>query len=104
MINEFYLFCNKNQFKKYISVVCKNKTIDFYRKNRIKNEKYKISLNTLDENNEEYINKITGDSSDIISFINFDSIEKKDIDFLNIFFENNKRLTEKKVGIKLGLS
>lgn len=29
LINEFYLFCNQNQFKKYINKVLNNKLIDF---------------------------------------------------------------------------
>ncbi len=38
LINEFYLFCNENQFKKYIKIICEKRRIDFCRK-------YKVSQN-----------------------------------------------------------
>lgn len=40
---EYYLFCNENQFRKYIDLLCKNKVIDFIRK---KKQEDIISLNS----------------------------------------------------------
>ena len=97
MEEEYNLFCNENQFRKYIEVLCKNKVIDFIRKEKHENV---ISLNNLvDEKNE--LLDIIKDEKIKEKEITFSS---KNLEFLNHFIENDRILTQKEVAKKLGIS
>lgn len=104
LINEFYNFCNENQFRKYINVISNNKTIDFYRKYKIALEKEKISLNIVYDNNEEYIDKIIDEKKQNNRESNYVSINEKDVQFLKLFYDDNKKLTEREVAKKIGVT
>ena len=106
MINEFYLFCNQNQFKNYINKVLNNKLIDFIRTNKIDKEIKIISLNIVnDYDGEELLYKIPDtNSSKIYSEIDYSLLTNKEVEFLNLFYKDNEKLTEIDVAIILGIS
>lgn len=97
MEEEYNLFCNENQFRKYIEVLCKNKVIDFIRKEKHENV---ISLNNLVDEKNELIDMIK-DEKIKEKEITFSS---KNLEFLNHFIENDRILTQKEVAKKLGIS
>lgn len=94
---EYNLFCNENQFRRYIEVLCKNKVIDFIRKEKHENV---ISLNNLVDENNELLDMIK-DEEIKEKEITYSS---KDLEFLNHFIEDDRILTQKEVGEKLGIS
>ena len=94
---EYNLFCNENQFRRYIEVLCKNKVIDFIRKEKHENV---ISLNNLVDENSELLDMIK-DEKIKEKEITYSS---KDLEFLNHFIEDDRILTQKEVGEKLGIS
>lgn len=106
MINEFYLFCNQNQFKNYINKVLNNKLIDFIRTNKIDREIKIISLNIVnDYDGEELLYKIPDtNSSKIYSEIDYSLLTNKEVEFLNLFYKDNEKLTEIEVANILGIS
>lgn len=105
LINEFYLFCNENQFKKFINVICERKTIDFYRKYKISEENRIISLNELINDEEELLCKIIDPTTKINDFkLDGNSLTSEELEFLELFYCDNRKLTEKEVAIKLGIS
>lgn len=106
MINEFYLFCNQNQFKNYINKVLNNKLIDFIRTNKIDREIKIISLNIVnDYDGEELLYKIPDThSSKIYSEIDYSLLTNKEVEFLNLFYKDNEKLTEIEVANILGIS
>lgn len=97
MEEEYNLFCNENQFRKYIDILCKNKVIDFIRKEKHENV---ISLNNLVDENNELLDMIK-DEKIKEKEITFSS---KNLEFLNHFIENDRILTQKEVAKKLGIS
>lgn len=106
IINEFYLFCNQNQFKNYINKVLNNKLIDFIRTNKIDREIKIISLNIVnDYDGEELLYKIPDtNSSKIYSEIDYSLLTNKEVEFLNLFYKDNEKLTEIEVANILGIS
>mgnify|MGYP003292665590 CR=1 FL=1 len=106
MINEFYLFCNQNQFKNYINKVLNNKLIDFIRTNKIDREIKIISLNIVnDYDGEELLYKIPDTNlSKIYSEIDYSLLTNKEVEFLNLFYKDNEKLTEIEVANILGIS
>ena len=106
MINEFYLFCNQNQFKNYINKVLNNKLIDFIRTSKIDREIKIISLNIVnDYDGEELLYKIPDtNSSKIYSEIDYSLLTNKEVEFLNLFYKDNEKLTEIEVANILGIS
>lgn len=97
MEEEYNLFCNENQFRKYIDILCKNKVIDFIRKEKHENV---ISLNNLVDEKNELLDMIK-DEKIKEKEITFSS---KNLEFLNHFIENDRILTQKEVAKKLGIS
>ena len=94
---EYNLFCNENQFRKYIDLLCKNKVIDFIRKEKQENI---ISLNSLVNENTELLELIKEKEIKDIKI----QYSSKDLEFLNNFIEENRILTQKEVAKKLGTS
>ena len=94
---EYNLFCNENQFRKYIDLLCKNKVIDFIRKEKQENI---ISLNRLVDENTELLELIKEKEIKDIKIL----YSSKDLEFLNNFIEENRILTQKEVEKKLGTS
>ena len=94
---EYNLFCNENQFRKYINLLCKNKVIDFIRKEKQENI---ISLNSLVNENTELLELIKEKEIKDIKI----QYSSKDLEFLNNFIEDNRILTQKEVAKKLGIS
>lgn len=97
MEEEYNLFCNENQFRKYIDILCKNKVIDFIRKEKHENV---ISLNNLVDEKNELLDMIK-DEKIKEKEITFSS---KNLEFLSNFIENDRILTQKEVAKKLGIS
>lgn len=103
-LNEFTLFCNENQFIKYIDSAF-NKTRAYYkRKNKTGNNLQMISLNTYTSNGIELLDTIKDLSQIKNEIIDYSKLPKKDIEFLKSFIEGNRMLTEKEVAIKRGVS
>ena len=94
---EYNLFCNENQFRKYIDLLCKNKVIDFIRKEKQENI---ISLNKLVDENTELLELIKEKEIKDIKIL----YSSKDLEFLNNFIEENRILTQKEVAKKLCVS
>ena len=100
---EFNLFCNENQFIKYLNVSLKRKVYSFnsqYRKEQLNKP---ISLNIMINDEIEYIDLI---NDEIKSFHKFDEslLSKRDKKFLSLFFENDKILKGVEVANKLGVT
>lgn len=105
LINEFYLFCNENQFRNYINKICERTRIDFYRTYKIKDEIKIISLNLMNDDNDELLNNLIDPSTlPKCDFINYDFLTKDDINFLNLFFKDNKKFTQSEIAKILGIS
>ncbi len=88
LFKEYILFCNENQFVKYVNAVIKNAVIDYHRRESAR-KKY-IYLN---------------DQDDILSS-NFDNliIVKKDMDFIKLFYDGKQIIIDKKDGNILDVS
>lgn len=100
---EFNLFCNENQFIKYLNVSLKRKVYSFnsqYRKEQLNKP---ISLNIMINDEIEYIDLI---NDEIKSFHKFDEslLSKRDKKFLSLFFENDEKLKGVEVANKLGVT
>lgn len=105
IINEFYLFFNENQFKKYINKICERTRIDFYRTYKINEEIKIISLNSMNDDNDDLLNNLIDPSTlPKSNFINSELLTIDDIDFLNLFLKNNKKITQSEVAEILGIS
>lgn len=104
LINEFYKFCNQNQFLKYIKTVINNKYIDFLRKH--KNDKEIISLNIInDYDDEELLYKIVDENPTSINYeIDYSLLTNEEINFLKLFHKDNRKLKEIEVAKILGIS
>ena len=97
------MFCNENQFIKYLNVSLKRKVYSFnsqYRKEQLNKP---ISLNIMINDEIEYIDLI---NDEIKSFHKFDEslLSEKDKKFLSLFFENDKILKGVEVANKLGVT
>ena len=92
IINEFYLFCNENQFKNFISVICKRRRIDFYRKNKISNDLNNFRLNDIASDGEEYIYKVIDEKNTNKFEVDYSLLSNKDREFLKLFFEDGVRM------------
>lgn len=96
---ELTLFCNENQFIRYITKTFENIYIDFVMSNFYISDK--ISIKFDEKNyfiNEELID-LKKYSNDLIS-----NITEEDLNFFRLFILDNKIITEREVGIKLGIS
>ena len=81
---------NENQFIKYIELTIKNTYIDYLKKRR----RQEIFIEDLD---------VVEDKKDEISYYE-DILTEEDKNFLNLFLKNGQALTEKEVGVILGIS
>lgn len=90
---EYKLFCNENQFKKYVDTVINNLIIDLYRKSNRRREQ--------DKNMESYYSDIN-----VCKEIELRNIKmsEKDYNFIKLFHNDCKRMTETEVGRVLGIS
>ena len=105
IINEFYLFCNENQFINYINKICERTRIDFYRTYRIKDEIKIISLNLMNDDNDELLNHIIDPSTlPKRDLMNYELLTSEDISFLNILYKDNIKLTQCEIAKMLGIS
>ena len=101
--DELILFCNENQYIHYLSKTFRNIYIDYLKMNY-----YQINnlLSSFDEN--IHINyALTNNSHNHLYNQVMDikqEFDKEDLLFIELFVEDNKILTEKEVGIKLGIS
>ncbi|MBQ8292407.1 MAG: sigma-70 family RNA polymerase sigma factor [Bacilli bacterium] len=91
IIKEVGLDDNENQFIKYIEVTIKNIYYDYLRKDR------DILIENLDLIKEE---KNVSNFEKLL----FNELTEKEIDFLSLFIENGKLLTDQEVANKLGIS
>lgn len=105
IINEFYLFCNENQFKNYINKICERTRIDFYRTYKINEEIKIISLNLMNDDNDELLNHIIDPSTlPKRDLMNYELLTSDDIYFLNILYKDNIKLTQREIAEILGIS
>lgn len=105
IINEFYLFCNENQFKNYINKICERTRIDFYRTYKIKDEIKIISLNLMNDDNDELLNHIIDPSTlPKRDLMNYEILTSEDINFLNVIYKDNIKLTQCEIAKMLGIS
>lgn len=81
---------NENQFIKYIELTIKNTYIDYLKKRR----RQEIFIEDLD---------VVEDKKDEISY-DENILTEEDKNFLNLFSKNGQALTEKEVGVILGIS
>jgi len=101
---EFELFCNENQFIRYIDLAF-NKTRAYYkRKNKTDDNRQVLSLNTSISDGTELLDTIKELSRVIINQIDTSKLTNKEIEFLECFIENNRMITEKEVALKRGVS
>ena len=99
--NNFY---NENQFNYYVKQRLKSIYIDYLKSNKYFNNK-KYSLNLINENNIELIDLVLDPSTlKQISYLDLIDLTEEEKQFLKCFIENGQVLSEKEVGIKLGMS
>lgn len=95
---EYVLFCNQNQFLKYLKVTFQNTINSYFRKQQ-----------------ENYIFDVIDDLDQIEDYCEFKqtsfkklieetSLSLKDKEFLSLFIENDKILTEQEVALKLKIT
>ena len=89
ILENISLIENENQFIKYIDVTIRNVYIDYLRT--------KENKETLIEN----IDILEDTKKDTLLF---EGLREEEIDFLNLFIEEGKLISEQKVGKKLGIS
>ena len=103
ILDEFYLFCSECQFRKYISLLCRNRLVDYYRK-WVNIKKTIISLNERINNGDELIDLIP-DKKDYPEYNKRQMVlSDEENKFLDFFIEKNRILTEYELGQKLGVS
>ena len=104
-LEELNLFCNENQFKKYLKKSFNNLQIQYNKKiNKIKSNELYI-LNEKNAEDEESINLLI-DESTYGKKRDFDKslLTEKDIKFLKEFFEDETTLNGTEVARKLGVT
>lgn len=103
LMDEFNLFCNENQFIKYLIISFNNNVKSFNNQYRKEQPSKPISLNLMINDEIEYIDLIKDETK---NFKIFDEnlLSKKDKKFLSLFFENNKILKGVEVASKLGIT
>ena len=102
-MDEFNLFCNENQFIKYLIISFNNNVKSFNDQYRKEQPSKPISLNLMINDEIEYIDLIKDETK---NFKIFDEnlLSKKDKTFLSLFFENNTILKGVEVASKLGIT
>jgi len=85
---EYNLYCNENQFKKYINKLCENSVNDYYREKNRNFQIYNLYNDLISMHND----------------LNKPKINRKDLEFINMFYNEDKRINEVEVSKKLGVS
>ncbi len=97
-LDEFTLFCNGNQFINYLNVSFDRLVNLFYRK---RNKLKKIRFISLDIQVNECVDLIDlipyQEPEDVTMFYDESLLSKKDLEFLNLFYADNKILKIKEV-------
>lgn len=101
---EYKLFCNENQFIKYLNTSLNNKIIDYYRNYKSNLLNNAISLNSYIYEDVELIETIEDKAYQKTDFFDMYNFSEKELEFLKCFLENGKVLSEEKVAKKLGIS
>ena len=104
LLYEFCLFCNENQFIKYLNKTFKTRIALFYRKNKEEFDANVISLNSPIDENKELLDEIPDIQEDDKSPFDKYDFTRDEIEFLNDFIEEGTVLTEAEVAKKLGKS
>jgi hypothetical protein len=99
-VNELILFCNENQFIRYITKTFQNIYVDFLRKHYYEINNCYINFDTMKIETNQVYNNCFNNS---LFYDAFD-FEEEDLIFLKLFIENGNVLSEREVGIKLGIS
>lgn len=104
-INEYYLFCNENQFRKFIDTTFRNKRALFCRKNKIHEDDNIISFNLPIIDDIELIDIIPDNyNKKNKEVIDRSLLSDKDNQFIDAFSDGNYILKEKEVARKLGVT
>lgn len=101
---EYVLFCNENQFIRYLNKSLSNIVSDFYRDYKEEFSVTIVSLNDLIYENLELIDVIPDTTYEKNSLFDKYSFTDKEINFINTFIEDRKVISEDKVAKKLGIS
>lgn len=105
LIYEYKLFCNENQLIEYLKSTFKNRRISFYREHVAKPDSTLISLNTPIGNDIELIDIIPDNYHSVDeSILYYESLSSEENEFLNMFYERDRVLTETEVAKRLGVS
>lgn len=102
-IIEFKLFCNENQFIKYLDKSLTNQVRYFVRENIINDNKI-ISLNTIMSSDIEYIDLIPDIEEENKKVSDINLLDETDRSFLNNFIKEDEILTGKEVAEILGVT
>lgn len=103
-IFEFQLFCNENQFLKYVDSAFSKTRAYYKRKHKTGDYLQVISLNTYTTDGIELLDKISDLSIIKNDIIDYSKLSEKEVEFLKYFIEGNRKLTEKEVAIKRGVT
>lgn len=104
LLYEYKLFCNENQFIKYLNIAFKHCVSDFYRDYRIIEIEQITSLNLLINDGKELLDTISEEKVDNEKIICIEKLSEKENDFLNLVYGQNKPLTERETANILGIS
>lgn len=102
LISEYNLFCNENQFKKYLVKAFNNVISKYF--NKLNRTIKIVSLNTMIGDDIELIDTIIDEKPSKPKEYDFSLLSKKDIDFLNKFIEGNRILKNEEVSKKLNVT
>lgn len=104
IINDNDLKIIEAQFKKYINKIIVSVTKDFLKDKTNKFHHNLIQLNKINDDGIEVIETIKDESIVEESKFWIYSFDNKEVEFLNLFIDNNRILTEKEVVKKLGIT
>lgn len=105
-LNEFELFCNENQFMKYINTSFDRKVKLFYRelKKDEKNKCISLNINVIDEIELLDLISVEASNEDVKLFYDETLLSEDNKRFLNLFIEEGNIITGKKVVTKLNIT
>lgn len=105
-LTEFELFCNENQFIKYLTTSFDRKVKLYYRQQNKKENFEYISLNLNITNEIELLDLISEETVDdeIKNFYDESLLSNNDQEFLNLFKVGDRIITEKEVAKKLNIT
>ncbi len=102
-IFEFKLFCNENQFFKYLDKSLTNQVNHFVRENKINDNKI-ISLNSITSSDIEYIDLIPDIEEETKIVFDINLLDETDRSFLYNFIKDDEIITGKEVAEILGVT